>query len=87
MPRVNFKGYLAPAKEHLPSDLEVVVATYGPYLSLNDAATCIKRDRRTVEKLIKSGDIPASRTSKSGFYIIAATDLVRFIHKSKIACN
>lgn len=79
MPKVDFKAYARPERERLPSDLEVLVSTYGPYLSLKDTAASLKRERHAVMQLIHSGALPASRTSPKGPYIIAATDLIRYV--------
>jgi excisionase family DNA binding protein len=81
MPKV--KSYIAPAppRERLPSDLEVVSATYGPYLTVEQAAKCLHRSYGTVYGFVRAGALAASRTGRSGGYIIPATALVEFARK------
>lgn len=83
MPKVDFKAYARPTRERLPSELEVLVATYGPYLSIKDVMACLKRGHTMVSQIISSGELPSSRTGPGGSRIIAATDLVRYIHSQR----
>lgn len=79
MPKVNFKSYLTPARERLPSDLEIVVATYGPFLTVEETAACLKKHRKTIETLIKTGKLKAGHNGPRGAYIISATAIVKFV--------
>jgi hypothetical protein len=78
MSKVNFKAYLTPEKERLPSDLEVIVATYGPFLTIAETAKCLKRERKAVEAWIHAGKLEAKREGERGSYIISATSIIRF---------
>lgn len=86
VPKVNFKSYLSPVPvERLPSDLEVIVATYGPYLTVTEVAECLKRDRRTVERWLRSHELEASQGGRGKSYIVPATSVVKFVRGMKSA--
>lgn len=87
MPKVNFKSYLTPPapREHLPSDLEVIVSTYGhPYLTLEETAACLGVSYQTIYGCVRIGSLKASRNGKHGAYRVAATEIVQWMAKNKV---
>jgi excisionase family DNA binding protein len=81
VPKVNFKSCL-PKNNSLSADLKVIVACYGPYLSIKDAAQCLHCSYETAYCLVRSKVIKASRTGKNGRYIIPAGEIVKFVNKN-----
>lgn len=83
MPKVDFKAYSKPTRQRMPSDLEIVVSVYGPYLTVKEIAECIKCDYQKALLLVNSGAIRSSRTGKNGGHIISAADLVSYIRENR----
>ena len=81
MPRVNFKSYMNDSNS-IPTELQIIVSTYGPYLTLKDAAQCLHRSYETIYDLVRSGTLKASRTGKRGGYIIPANAIITFVKKN-----
>lgn len=86
MSKVNFKSYLkAEPRERLPSDLEIIVSTYGhPYLSLEETAACIGKSYQTVYSLVRGGALKASHDGRRGNYRISANEIVRYMDKHRV---
>jgi excisionase family DNA binding protein len=84
--KVNFKSYLAVTPhEHLPSDLEIIVATYGrPYLSLSETAECIGMSYQSIYALVRAGAIRSSRDGRRGSYRISAVEIARYMNSHQI---
>lgn len=80
MPRVNFKSYQSSAPE-MPSELQLIVLKYGPYLTIKDAAECLRRTYGTVYGLVRAGELRAARTGRKGAYLIPAGEIVSFIRR------
>lgn len=81
MPKVNFKTRLN-STQNVPTELQIIVSCYGPYLSLKEAVECLHRSYETIYALVRSKAIKASRTGKKGGYIISANEIVKFINKN-----
>jgi hypothetical protein len=79
MPKVNFKSYKTKAQS-LPSELEIIVATYGPYLDVNALMSCLHRHRDFVYQILKSGQLPSKKIGRDG-YLVSAVDLVTYINE------
>lgn len=81
MSKVNFKSYAAPkVKERLPTQLEVVAAQYGPYLTIEQFAECVNIKRTLAYGLVKGGALKVSRTrGNRGSYRISATEVIRYM--------
>jgi len=81
MPKADFKAYQQPKKiDKLPSMIEVITATYGPYLNSTQAAKCLNLGRTRMYELLKAGAIKAKRMgSDNGTIRISVIDLVRFM--------
>lgn len=83
MPKVNFKSY--EPKLSSPTQLEIIVAQYGPYLTANEFAQCLKIKRTIVYGLLKAKQITHTRTSgDSGSYRIAASDIVKYAERHAV---
>jgi excisionase family DNA binding protein len=82
MPRVNFKSYQNSEPSGMPSELQLIVSTYGPYLTIKDAAQCLRRTYGTVYGLVRAGELKAARTGRKGEYIIPANEIVCYVRKN-----
>lgn len=83
MPKVQFNTYKKPSKvKLLPSDLEVVVAQFGPFLDVPALMLCLHKHRDFVYNLLRSGELPSSKAGRTG-YLVSATDLVQYLNGRK----
>lgn len=85
MPKVNFKAYERPEKKDpLPSMIEVITATYGPYLKAAQVADCLGIKRDLIYGLLKAGAIKSRRLGgDNGTIRISVIDLVKFMDKKE----
>jgi excisionase family DNA binding protein len=81
MPKVNFKSYLKNT-QNMPTELQLIVSCYGPFLSLKEAAECLHRSYETIYALVRSDALRACRTGKNGQYIVSANDIAKFFEKN-----
>jgi excisionase family DNA binding protein len=82
MSKVNLKSYLAVTPhEQLPTDVEVIAAQYGAFMTLKEAAACLHKSYQTVYGLVRSGAIKASRDRSRGAYRVSAAELARYMDK------
>ena len=83
MPKVNFKSYQQ--NPSTPSQLDIIVAQFGPYLTLDEFTQCLKIKRTIAYGLLKAKQIAYTRTSgNSGSYRISAIDLVKYVEKHAV---
>jgi hypothetical protein len=83
MPKVNFKSYQQDPSS--PTQLDIIVAKYGPYLTLEEMTDCLKIKRTIAYGLLKAKQIAHTRTSgNSGSYRIAAIDIVKYTEKHAV---
>jgi excisionase family DNA binding protein len=89
LPKVNFKSYLNPPtpRERLPSDLEIIVSVYGPYLTLEQAAKCLGQSYQTTYGCVRAGSLKASRNGQRGSYRIPAVEIVKWMEKNKVVAG
>lgn len=86
MPKVNFKSYQQDPSS--PSQLDLIVAQFGPYLTLDDFTQCFKIKRTIAYGLLKGNQIAHTRTSgKNGCYRISAVDIVKYIEKNAVKAS
>lgn len=84
MPKVNFKSYQEKPQSG-STQLDLIVEQFGPYLTLEEFAQCMKIKRTIAYGLLKAKQIAHTRTSgKSGCYRISAVDIVKYIEKNAV---
>ena len=79
MSKVNFKTYQKSEKSDLPSMVDIVVAKYGLYLSVEQVAECIGAKYLSAYGRIRSGKIRSPRDNNHGPYKVSAIDLVKYM--------
>lgn len=82
MSKANFKSYQKAEKSDLPSMVDIVVAKYGPYLSVEQVAECIGSKYLSVYGRIRSGRIRSSRDGDHGPYKVSAVDVVKYMERN-----
>lgn len=81
--KVNFKSY--DPKSSSPTQLDIIVAQYGPYLTADEMSECLKIKRTIAYGLLKAKQMAYTRTSgDSGSYRISAIDIVKYVEKHAV---
>jgi excisionase family DNA binding protein len=71
----------------LPSDLEIIVSVYGPYLTLEQTAKCLDMSYQTTYGCVRAGSLKASRNGQRGSYRIPAVEIVKWMEKNKVVAG
>lgn len=81
MPKIDFKAYARPPKpDRLPSTLEVIVATYGPVLSVQQLMECLDIRRDLAYGLLSAGTIKSKRIGR--VIRVPATAVAEFLERA-----
>jgi excisionase family DNA binding protein len=81
LPHVDFKAYQNSEQAEFPSEAQMIISAYSPYLTIKDASKCLHRSYETIYALVRSRELKAARTGEKGSYLIPASEIVSYMKK------